>query len=979
MYHCLSFMLDGWRGSLKFPDVSVESIKKREYNPVVFTDNSPHGKAMTSQEQAYSEIEQLVKTFKAMPTSQRKGLNEMQTRLGYILPLFRALGWDINNINEVSSEEKVSRGWVDFSFRIGNVPRFFLETKRASEDLNDPRWVRQAIDYAWTKTVTWALLSDFEGLRVFNAEWNETDPFQAQFFELNLDTYLTDFERLWWLSKEETIKRRLDKEAEKVGQKVKRQPVSQNLFEDLRQWRRSLVKNYKAFNPGYSAAQIDEAVLRLLNRLIFIRIAEDREVENNRLRALVHGLTDRKQINTLDRALTALFWQFDVTYNSELFARHFSEELQIPPSDLEEVIEGLYGSNNVRYNFNALDADVLGTAYEQYLGHVIAEGEAEARVEEKRTRRKSQGIYYTPTFVTRYIVQQTVGKYLEERGYQPSKPPRVLDMACGSGSFLIEAFDVIDQFVARQRGHAQKGKANFFDRVRQLEILQNCIFGVDKDEQAVEVARLNLLLRALHSREKLPMLENIAHGDSLHKETFETHFAQVMKDGGFDVIIGNPPYVRQETLGEEFKTYAKQNFETYAGTADLYIYFIERAHKLLKPNGYFGMIVSNKWMRSNYGKALREFLKRESRLVEIIDFGELPVFGDVLAYPVIIISRRQQTEQQNFLHAQIKTLEFVSLQEEIEKGSIRLQAQAIQSETWTLAGANSQGLTEKIKSRSVALGEYIGDNFYRGVVTGNNDAFIVDKTTKEKLIEQDPNCKEIIKPYLLGRDVQRYRFTFQEKYLIFARRGIDIDKYPSIKRHLSSFKEQLMPRPRDWHGEWKGRKPGTYQWYEIQDSTEYYAEFNKPKIIAPAIVQKATFAYDTQGFFSNDKTSIIPSNDLFLLGILNSGISDFVLKEIASTKQGGYFEQKPMYISQLPIRQIDFANPAEKSAHDEIVRLVEWMLALQKERQSATPEEEFDRVRNLEREIARVDQEIDQRVYELYVLSSDEIKIVEGS
>ncbi|HKY55678.1 MAG TPA: hypothetical protein VJM08_15280, partial [Anaerolineales bacterium] len=363
---------------------------------------------MIAQELAYTEIEKLVTNFKNIPALQRKGMNEMQTRLGYILPLFRALGWDTSNINEVSPEEKVSRGWVDFSFRIGNVPRFFLETKKVNENLNDPKWVKQAIDYAWTKSVTWALLSDFEGLRVFNAEWKEPNPFSAQFIEFDLDSYLTDFERLWWLSKPETLARRLDLEAEKVGKKIKRLPVSQNLFDDLKKWRQNLFKNYKAFNLGYSAAQIDEAVLRLLNRLIFIRTAEDREVEDNRLRSLVRVLKDRKQINRLDRELAAVFRQFDETYNSELFARHFSEELQIPPSDLEEVIEGLYEKNFTRYNFNALDADVLGTAYEQYLGHVVAEGVDETHVEEKRTKRKSQGIYYTPTFVTKYIVQQTV-------------------------------------------------------------------------------------------------------------------------------------------------------------------------------------------------------------------------------------------------------------------------------------------------------------------------------------------------------------------------------------------------------------------------------------------------------------------------------------------------------------------------------------------------------------------------------------------
>jgi type I restriction-modification system DNA methylase subunit len=953
---------------------------------------------MTAPESAYTEIEKLVKTFKGMPAAQRKGLNEMQTRLGYILPLFRALGWDINNINEVSPEEKVSRGWVDFSFRIGNRPRFFLETKRVNEDLNDPRWVKQAIDYAWTKSVTWALLSDFEGLRVFNAEWKQSDPFRAQFFAFDLDSYLTDFNRLWWLSKEETLKRRLDQEAEKDGKKVKRQPVSQHLFDDLKRWRENLFKNYKAFNPVYSAAQIDEAVLRLLNRLIFIRTAEDREVEDNRLRSLVRGLEDRKQINSLDRALTALFWQLDVTYNSELFARHFSEELQIPPSDLEDVIEGLYEKNYVRYNFNALDADVLGTAYEQYLGHVIAEGEAQVHIEEKRTKRKSQGIYYTPTFVTKYIVQQTVGKYLEKQGYSPSQPPRVLDMACGSGSFLIEAFDVIDTFVARQRGHAKHGQVDFFDRVRQLEVLQNCIFGVDKDKQAVEVARLNLLLRALHSREKLPMLENIQHGDSLRQETWDNMmktlkvFAKhspnetlgpetfrVSNEGSFDIIIGNPPYVRQETLGEEFKAYAKSNFETYAGTADLYIYFIEQAHKLLKPNGYFGMIVSNKWMRSNYGKALREFLKRESQLLEIIDFGELPVFGDVLAYPVIVVSRRKQTQKQNFLYAAVRTLDFDSLTEEIKSSATNLDEKVLNGDGWSLAAENSQGILDKLRDKSVSLGEFVKNQIYYGIKTGCNEAFIIQKDTRDRLIASDSKSAEIIKPFLMGRDVHEYRIEFDERYLIFTRRGIDMTKYAAVHRFLQQFQERLAPRPRDWKGPgWPGRKPGSYQWYEIQDPLDYYAEFERQKIILPAIVQRATFALDRAGYYSNDKTTIIASDDLFLLGILNSRISDYVLRQIASTKQGGYFEQKPMYISQLPIRRIDLANPAETSAHDEIVRMVEWMLALQKERQLVRPEEDFDRVRNLEREILRVDQEIDQRVYELYGLTDEEIRIVAG-
>jgi type I restriction-modification system DNA methylase subunit len=937
---------------------------------------------MAASELAYTEIEKLVKDFKSLPAARRKTLNEMQTRLGYILPMFKALGWDSSNLNEVSPEEKVSRGWVDFSFRISGIPRYFLETKRADEDLNDPRWVKQAIDYAWTKSVTWALLSDFEGLRVFNAEWKEDNPFRAQFIEFNLDTYLTDFERLWWLSRPETFARRLDLEAEKVGKKFKRLPVSQHLFDDLKKWRANLYKNYKAFNLGYSPAQIDEAVLRLLNRLIFIRTAEDREVEPVRLRALLRELKDRKQFTHLDRALTALFRQMDSTYNSELFAPHFSEELQIPPSDLEDVIEGLYEKNFVRYNFNALEADVLGTAYEQYLGHVVAESAEETHVEEKRAKRKSQGIYYTPAFVTKYIVRQTVGLYLQEHGYHPSRPPRVLDMSCGSGSFLIESFDAIDEFVAKQRGQAHLGEVDILDRARQLEVLGNCIFGVDKDKQAVEVARLNLLLRALHAPDKLPMLENIAHGDSLHPETIEQNFKQIIKEGGFDVIIGNPPYVRQETLGETFKAFAQQKFETYAGTADLYVYFIEKAHKLLKPGGLFGMIVSNKWMRSNYGKALRQFLTGNAEILEIIDFGELPVFENAATFPVIIVTRKAQTKKQNFLYAPIKTLNFDSLAEEAKNSGLMLTETALQGENWTLSGSNEQAIFEKMRQSGIPLGEYVEGKIYRGVVTGANDVFVVDRIIRDRLIAEDTKSSEIIKPFVVGDDVRKYKINYQERFLIFARRGIDINQYPAIMKYLSKYKKQLIPRPKDWQGEWNGRKPGHYEWFEIQDTIDYFDTFEQPKIVYPDIAKESRFAFDTQGLYFGNTVYFIPKMDLYLLAVLNSKLVFSFFKRIAAIlgdpDKGGRLRWFQQDVIKIPIRRIDFTDPGEKAAHDSIVSLVERMLALQKERQSVRPEDDLDRARALDHRIAEVDAELDRRVYALYGLTDEEIRVVEG-
>src|SRR6266545_8205760 len=942
---------------------------------------------MTTQELAYTEIEKLVKNFKGMPASQRKGMNEMQTRLGYILPLFKALGWDTSNINEVSPEEKVSRGWVDFSFRIGNVPRFFLETKKANEDLNDPRWVKQAIDYAWTKSVTWALLSDFEGLRVFNAEWKESNPFSAQFFELSLDTYLTDFERLWWLSKEQTLSRRLDTEAEKVGKKVKRLPVSQHLFDDLKKWRENLFKNYKAFNLGYSAAQVDEAVLRLLNRLIFIRTAEDREVEDNRLRSLVRVLKDKKQINHLDRELAALFRQFDATYNSELFAKHFSEELQIPPTDLEQVIEGLYEKNYVRYNFNALDADVLGTAYEQYLGHVVAEGATETHVEEKRAKRKSQGIYYTQTFVTKYIVQQTVGRYLDEHGYNPSHPPRVLDMACGSGSFLIEAFDVIDNFVARQRGQAQKGEVDFFDRMRQMEVLQNCIFGVDKDKQAVEVARLNLLLRGLHSREKLPMLENIAHGDSLHSETFEMNFSQVMKDGGFDVIIGNPPYVRIQTLDKAEVEFFNQSFEAATGNYDIYVLFVERALQLLKPGGVMGFILPNKFMQVDYGAGLRKLLSENQYVEQIVDFKSFQVFEGATTYTCLLFLRKKQNP--NF-----RVVIPVSLEEKTTQMfdvlSEEIPASNLTTKSWSLSDKSSGSLIEKIKNTNTTALLELPSDMSRGSSRGADNIFILTKTgngrykTKEGLVVELES--DVLRIPLYATDFGRFVFRPVEKeriifpyqvtsngYSLFEEKEFKTN-YPKAFSYLSKQKRELEKR-KDYK-----------TWYAFSAPRNLYLH-DIAQIVVPLLANKGLYALlpDNQTDFclmaSGGFSISVLDKEIsrsYVLGLLNSKLLFWCLKQISNVFRGGWITCTKQYVGQLPIRRIDFENLAEKLAHDEIVRQVEKMLALQKEYQSVRREDDLDRGRNLERQIAQVDAEIDQRVYALYGLTEDEIKIVEG-
>ncbi|KAF5043755.1 Type IIS restriction enzyme Eco57I [anaerobic digester metagenome] len=530
---------------------------------------------------------------------------------------------------------------------------------------------------------------------------------------------------------------------------------------------------------------------------------------------------------------------------------------------------------------------------------------------------------------------------------------------------------------------------------------------MDIDPQAVEVTKLSLLLKVLEEENEenvskqlklfdervLPSLhENIKCGNSLigtdilatgpltaeeigriNPFDWDREFPSIMAKGGFDAVIGNPPYVRQELISSQ-KEYLKSRYQVFAGTADLYTYFIERGLSLITEHGQFAYIVANKWMRANYGKPLRQFLKTK-RIEEIIDFGDLPVFENATTYPCIIrIAGGRPAE--TFSVTNVESLQFEDLKTYVKENNIEIRQVSLNDDGWLLAGERVQHLLNKMISSGVRLEKFVNGCIYYGIKTGLNKAFMIDRATKNRLITEDPRSAEIVKPFLMGRDIRRYQKSSVERYLIFTRRGIDINRYPAIHDHLKQFKKELMPRPKDWNGGvWPGRKPGTYKWYEIQDAVDYHQVFEKPKIIVPAIVKSATYCFDTEGYHSNDKTSIIAVNDLYLLGILNSKISDCYLHSIASTKQGGYFEYKPMYISQIPIRPIDPSNPDDVAKHDRMVSLVETMLDLHRRLPSASTDHEKALI---ERQIEATDWQIDTLVYELYGLTEDEIRIVEG-
>jgi hypothetical protein len=393
--------------------------------------------------------------------------------------------------------------------------------------------MKQAINYAYLKGVTWAVLTDFEETMVFNAEWEERDPEQARFLTLQWENYANGgFDDLWLLSKPSLQAREMDAKAERYGRKRRREPVTDKLFKQLTEWRRDLFSVIQHYNRDKLWAQdpheVDNAVQKFIDRLIFIRTAEDRGIEANVLQALLR----QSKPGDLWKNLLGLFRTLDGVYNSDLFAQAYLDLMDVYDPDLVvEIIDGLYSSpgSYFRYDFNAIAADVLGAVYEQYLGFKALDPEGKTSLAGKQQKRKAQGIYYTPQFVVRYIVQNTVGKLLGE-GADPHRL-RILDPACGSGSFLIEAFDVLDRWLAQ---HEPDVPAN----ERRRRILTENIYGVDLDDQAVEVTRLNLLLRASLERGKLPLLTNIQCGNSLIDDPavagdaafkWEERFANVMR------------------------------------------------------------------------------------------------------------------------------------------------------------------------------------------------------------------------------------------------------------------------------------------------------------------------------------------------------------------------------------------------------------------------------------------------------------------
>jgi hypothetical protein len=493
-----------------------------------------------------------------------------------------------------------------------------------------------------------------------------------------------------------------------------------------------------------------------------------------------------------------------------------------------------------------------------------------------------------------------------------------------------ELSDVTAQEVAESR-QAYKGAYDALAPFKRLlDVWISEYFGnkgakrtVQSYAEAIIAANYN----SLNAVDRTAIKTALTLAQTKHFFHWELEFPEVFYDaskrkanGGFDAVIGNPPYVRQEGLGDD-KPAFKAMYAVFNSIADLYTYFIERGNTLLHCGGRFGMITANKFMRANYGAALRLFLTTQVKLETLIDFGELRVFGDAATDPLITLSSKN-IPSDHVTYVRIKSLNFVSLASAIENNVVELPESALNGSNWSLAIDTQQAILDKLKENSIPLGEYTGGKIRRGIVTGLNDAFIVDEITRNRLLTEDSNSAEIIKPFLIGDDIKHYYLDFKHKYIIFTRRGIDLTKFKAIKQHLLQYKDQLEPRPSNWdeknQGKWRGRKPGLYKWFEIQDDIAYFAEFERPKVIYPDMSISSKFALDDQGYYSGNTTYIIPTSNHYLLALLNSSLIWVYLKKTCSVlgdaDERGRLRLFSIFIESIPIRRITFTLSPDQRA-----------------------------------------------------------------
>jgi tRNA1(Val) A37 N6-methylase TrmN6 len=884
-------------------------------------------------ENAKKRVEKLVNEFLGYPKDKLNAKKEFQIQTEFIDPLFEALGWNMRK--EAEREERVLKGRADYILRIGNQNKLVIEAKATDVKLDENEG-RQAVSYAHHKNIKFAVLTNFKQIRIYHALSNIKNidknllKDNKGYLWLDCKDFVEQFDRLWLLSRESFEKEEINKLLENVDKRLIK-PIDESILTDLLQYREWLSKDLKDKRTYLSPEQIDEIVQILIDRLIFMRSVEDRGLEEedfllNKINDVQQGRTDKN----LWSLLLIQFKIFDKEYNSKLFAEGILEkEGFFDEKSLIKVIKGLYygtQDHQERYRFDDLPVDLLGNIYEQYLGVVLRGTEKRVKLDLVSGKRKKMGIYYTPKYIVDYILDNTLVEYAKNKTLDEILDIKVLDCACGSGSFLLDAFEELKKIIEKRLKNGEKSKKwdsfkDFKGRLtlgQKATILLNCIYGVDLDEKAVELAQLNLLLKILEEetretrRRILPnMKDNIRNGNSLISDSrYEKAFnwnAQFpsIKEGGFDIVIGNPPYVDYSKIkGTDYfnKTYESTKVNNKVVKYNLFQLFIEKSISLLKEGGMFGFINPNTYLSTQNAFALRRLMLEKTSLKKIIDVSHLRVFKDASTYPVITIFKKGKGKDNKLKVAVIE---------------------------------NEKDLVEDLKLNEIKQEEFEKDKKHNFMISSNEE----NKEIMQKLDSCD-KLKDYQQTFVWGSSITGFaKYKANEK---------EQDKKYSPVIQTRDIKRYCI----DWKKEYIENKIYSDKLKEL---------FKQKKIVIARVTKGIQSTIDEEGYYVGKSSILIPKDkNLFevLLAIINSKLINYYYRMKFETTHmaGGYIRFDIPYLKLLPIKL-----PDEKQSRN-IKELVERRLNMKDENQ-----------------IKNLDYEIDEEIYKLYNITKEEQKVIEDN
>lgn len=958
-------------------------------------------------------IQDLIERYKRNQSEYKgKGYNEFQLRNEFINPFFVALGWDVYNrggaapaYRDVILEDSIKIGVgtkaPDYCFTLSGRRMFFVETKKPSVVIKkDAKSAFQLRRYAWSSKLPLSILTNFEEFIIYESRQRphvSDKPDVERILSIPFTKYIEKWEEIYNIFSFEAVKQgSFDRFAEEAKKKRGTQEVDDEFLKEIEEWREKLAKNIAIRNPDLSVRELNYSVQRTIDRIIFLRMSEDKGIEKF---GQLQSIAEKEKIYG---NLCEIFKKADEKYNSGLF--HFKKEryrstlpdqltlkLAIDDNILKNIFRHLYYPNSP-YEFSVISPEILGNVYEQFLGKIIRLTENHrAKIEEKPEVKKAGGVYYTPQYIVNYIVENTVGPLIKGKTPKQISDIKILDPACGSGSFLLGAYSKLlqyhlDYYSTRKnqkiyKDQIFKGKNGEWDLTikEKKRILLNNIFGVDIDNQAVEVTKLSLLLKVLEGESKdifekqqklwperaLPDLgDNIKCGNSLIGSDFynggiqtslfdedemyrinafdwNVEFKEILGDGGFDVVIGNPPYGFHQIHSDFVKPYFKEQFVSSHGSYEHYFIFYEKSLSLLKENGFHGFIVPVTWLTIPSALSLRKFILDDYCIREIC---WLPEFV--------------------FSNAKVNTL--ISVIQNKPKNKIKVKI-------YDELGFRKDPKEERTYNQS----HFIDNDYYIGIFEKKEDSIILKKINKlSKPLKEFARPCSGYNPYEVGKG-EAPEAGLQTK------ETVENKPYHSYKKLSKEWKPEII-----------GRNLGRYT---VDITDKRWIKYG-PWLAAPRdpnnfvgkriLVQEVTGGkdrriiasyYDGELYHSRDVIPIKIEQDLphpyYLLGIINSWLITWHhYKRNPKAKKGLFPKVLVSDLKKLPIYDIDFSNINDKIKHDKLIKLVEQILEFNNRIRKAKTNHEKTIIN---RQIKSLDRRVDNLVYELYGLNKKEIEVVE--